>query len=196
MSDGRRKTTRKKKWVKPFLAALAKTGDVNASAKAANIHRSLAYAVRQRSNVFAAAWARAIQESIDDMIVEARRRAISGIEEPVIYQGQLCGRWVDMAGNTCSEDTPCARFVPLTVNKRSDILLMFLIKGKRVEYKDRVSEPSQINVGVQVNANDTIEQIRQIERELALTDATGSQHQAGSNGDAKSVVRPETNGKH
>lgn len=84
-------------------------------------------------------FALAVQTIVDitneHLVMEARRRAI-GYEEPVVYQGKIQGQWLDAKGRPCAPDAPDARYVPTTVTKFSDNLLMFLIKGRMPEYRD------------------------------------------------------------
>jgi hypothetical protein len=125
-----------------FLAAYAKIGTLSGAAEAAKIAR------RNHSNwmkdaEYAADFAAAEERAIETLEAEARRRAERGVEEPVIYQGQLqfepkrdrYGRTVkDLEGKVVYSTTP------LTVRKPSDILLMFLLKAKRPDvYRDNAA---------------------------------------------------------
>ncbi len=102
-----------------FLKALAKTGSVSAAAKAAGVPVEVAERQRDEVESFARKWAAAEQQAIDALEVEARRRAVEGVEEPVFYQGRQVG----------------------TVRKYSDALLSLLLKAKRpgkfTDRKDR-----------------------------------------------------------
>jgi hypothetical protein len=62
------------------------------------------------------------QVATDTLIAEATRRAVDGVEDVVLYEGQP----VKVGGKT------------LVRHRYSDNLLMFLIKAKRPEYRDRV----------------------------------------------------------
>jgi hypothetical protein len=95
------------------LKALAEDGVVSYACKAANIDRNTAYNHRNADAGFAQAWDDAIEQATDDMVGEARRRAVKGVAEPVFYQGEECG----------------------AVQRYSDTLLMFLIKKERPEYR-------------------------------------------------------------
>jgi hypothetical protein len=137
LSKAPRKTSRKA-WRKGFLAALSETGNVTAACLAADIDRKNAYRRRDTDREFAAQWAEALEQATDALEAEARRRAIDGIEEPVIHQGELATRWVDRNGRPCTARAKGSRLVPLTVNRRSDTLLIFLLKGNRPEkFKER-----------------------------------------------------------
>ena len=63
-------------WRKKFLRALAKTGNVTRSCRAAGISKMHAYRVFHKSPRFAAAWESALESSIDVLEAEARRRAL------------------------------------------------------------------------------------------------------------------------
>jgi hypothetical protein len=66
-------TTKKSKaprWQIPFLRALARTGDVRASAEDAGIDFSTAYARRRGHTEFAAEWQRALEAHADAVLVE------------------------------------------------------------------------------------------------------------------------------
>lgn len=74
----------------------------------------MAYRFKDCEPDFSAAWDEAVAAATDAMVSEARRRAVRGTDEPVFYQGAICG----------------------VVRKYSDTLLMFLIKKERPEYRD------------------------------------------------------------
>jgi hypothetical protein len=112
----KRKRKRKKKWEKGFLGTLASTGNVTAAARAAGIHRSTAYELKNKDETFAVSWKDAMDEAADLLEMEARRRATQGVPEPVFYKGQKIA----------------------IVHKYSDTLLIFLLKGNRPEkYRER-----------------------------------------------------------
>lgn len=99
-----------------FLAAYAQTGNVSAAAKLAEVSRRSHYEWLARDKRYAEKFAEAVDEAADRLETEARRRAVSGVSEPVLYKG------VQVA----------------TVKKYSDTLLIFLLKGARPEkYAER-----------------------------------------------------------
>ena len=124
---------KRRRWEKTFLAELRRTGNHSAAARAARIDRTVPYKARQDDPDFAAAYADALEEACDGLELEARRRAHDGVDEPVVYQGELCGTWVDADGNVVPVDTPGAKLVPLTLKKYSDSLLLALLKAHRPE---------------------------------------------------------------
>lgn len=105
-----RKVTPKK--LEYFLDRLRETGNVYRSALSVGLLHPAVYKQRNKDPEFARAWDEALNESVDFLVEEAKRRAYDGVDEPVFYQGEVCG----------------------TVRKYSDPLLMFLIKGIRKEY--------------------------------------------------------------
>lgn len=149
-----------------FLMHLADAGLVGESAAAAGVSRATAYRWYSSDTEFALAWDAAIEASADLLEREARRRAVDGVEEPVIYQGQMtpiyerdeCGEVVmreDQARNPdgsvlLKDGKPVACLRPvqarnpdgslkwLTVRRPSDTLLQFLLKGRRPDvYRER-----------------------------------------------------------
>lgn len=138
-------------WVKPFLDALADTGIVSDAAEVAGISTSTAYALKAKDADFAAAWELAREDAADTLEREAIRRAVVGVEEPVVYQGQLTPVWerdaqgqivmeayeVTKDGKTEQHQRPVQALDPngrpvwLTVTKKSDMLLALMLKGRR-----------------------------------------------------------------
>lgn len=148
-------------WVTPFLSALRATGVVVRAANAAGISTTLAYARRKSDADFAAAWDNAMEDAIDVLEAEARRRAVEGVDEPVVYQGQLTPIYerdehgeivmVEYETGELKDGKPVMGRRPkqlvidgkpqwLTVNKKSDVLLQFLLKGLRKKYGTETHE--------------------------------------------------------
>ena len=101
-------------WRATFLAALEASGNVSAAARRAATHRGTAYRHRQADPEFRAAWDEALETALDDMELEARRRAVDGWDEPVFFKGEVCGH----------------------IRRYSDALIMFLLKAYRPEFRD------------------------------------------------------------
>lgn len=84
-------------WKPAFLATLAKTANVSASAEAAGIHRDTAYHAREtegrdgadlvEAQAFANVWDEALEIATDALELEARRRAKDGVERLKFYEG-------------------------------------------------------------------------------------------------------------
>lgn len=105
-----------KPWQAKFIKELARSGNVTKAAQKAKITRQHVYDVRDGQPEFAAAWKEAVEVAVELMEYEARRRAVTGVLEPVFYQGMKAGQ----------------------VRKYSDTLLIFLMKAHKPEmYSDR-----------------------------------------------------------
>lgn len=123
-----------------FLVELRENGGfVGRACEAVKVSKPSVYAWRKRHSIFASAWDRVVELATEDLEKECRRRAYQGVEEPVFYQGEICGH----------------------IRKFSDTLLMFTIKARKPEYRDKIT--------IDVNKLDS-----DIERELAALTA-GSQ---------------------
>lgn len=110
----RRAATAKKiadTWHSVFVAALASSGVVRVACQTAGVDRSTAYRHRADDPAFADAWDGAMDDAMDTMEAEARRRAIEGTRKPVYYKGVRCG----------------------SIREYSDVLLIFMLKGHRPE---------------------------------------------------------------
>ncbi len=101
-----------------FLVALAISGNVTLAARDAEVSRAEMLALKDVDLVFAAAMAEAQAEAIDLLEAEARRRAVEGVEEPIIRGGDFLRH----------EDGSIA-----VIRRYSDRLLEFLLKAHRPE---------------------------------------------------------------
>lgn len=98
-----------------FLAVLAATCNVTASAEAAGIARKTAYEWRDEDPEFAEAWEKAKELGVEALEDEAHRRAFQGVDKPVFHQGAVCG----------------------SIREYSDTLSIFLLKAhKPAKYRD------------------------------------------------------------
>lgn len=131
-------------WTQPFLTALRERGKISPACRAVGVGYTTVNARRKTDPGFEELVVQAIEDCKDDMEAEMIRRAKDGVNEPVIHQGQLQylmepvldeegAVLLDAAGRTRMKPVTDAKgnFVPLTVNKRSDALLMFGLKGYR-----------------------------------------------------------------
>lgn len=99
-----------------FLASLRTEPNVTVAARAAGQCRSGAYALRERDSAFAKLWDEALEEGIDALESEMHRRAFSGTDKPVTFQGAITA----------------------TYKEYSDTLAIFLAKAHRPErFRDR-----------------------------------------------------------
>ena len=100
-----------------FLAHLAESGNVSASAKAAGVNRQYAYERRAADPEFAKDWDVALETATDALEAEARRRAMGWEEEQLDDTGD--------SYRVC--------------HKHSDTLLIFLLKAHRPsKFRDNV----------------------------------------------------------
>lgn len=100
---------------KAFLAAFSRCATVTYAAEAAKVTRQQHYNWL-RDPEYQQAFEQARETAIEVLEAEAVRRAVLGRDEPVYFQGKVVGR----------------------IQRYSDILLIFLLKGARPEkYRDR-----------------------------------------------------------
>lgn len=108
-----------------FLEAYSTCGNISKAAEMAGVCRASHYNWINDDETYKIYFTEAEQEAIDMLETEARRRALNGVSEPVFYQGMECG----------------------TVQKYSDTLLIFLLKGARPQkYRENVSVDANVNV--------------------------------------------------
>ena len=101
-----------------FLAAMAQTGLITAAAHAAKVSINAHSQVWMKQPGYPELFAAAKEQAVEMMEAEALRRATIGSPEPVFHAGKQCG----------------------TVTKKSDVLLIFLLKAARPEkYRDRMA---------------------------------------------------------
>jgi len=84
-------STWSKKATAVFIDVLGSTGNVSAASRAAGVRRMAAYRRRSKDAEFAANWADAIEDSLDELEYELRRRAVDGTDKPVYYGGEKVG---------------------------------------------------------------------------------------------------------
>jgi len=115
-----------------FLSEYANWGTVRHAAKAAGIHERTHYDWLESGDpAYADAWAAAQESFTEHLEREAARRAVDGQAVGVYYQGDRVGEEL----------------------KKSDNLLMFLLKARRPEvYKDRTELTGANGGPVQVQA--------------------------------------------
>lgn len=108
MANRTKRTPEKRK---KFLETLRRTGNVSRACRAGSVGRRTAYEWREADVAFAAAWEEAVEEGLDGLEEEARRRAVTGTLKPIYQGGEKVG----------------------TMRVYSDTLLIFLLKGGRPE---------------------------------------------------------------
>jgi len=94
-----------------FLRHLAQGWSVELAAQGAGLGYGTVYEHRARDAAFAAAWDQAIERGTDRLEDEARRRAVDGVEEPIIHNGKIVGSRL----------------------RYSDVLLITLLNARRPE---------------------------------------------------------------
>lgn len=72
-----------------FFRALAETGCVRDACRIAAISSTSAYRMRRRDAGFAAQWSAALEEAAPQLEAAAWKRAVEGIEEPVVSCGKV-----------------------------------------------------------------------------------------------------------
>ena len=167
-----------------FLAALREHGGTLApAARAVGLPPSAVYSRKNSDADFAAAIEEAQEEIYDETERELMRRAVDGIEEPVIHKGQLMFR-MEYATQTNADGELETIYrpvrdvngqpVPLTVNKRSDALLMFALKGYR---KKRFADRTELT-GADGEALQTVDETVRAARIAALMAIAGQRKAA------------------
>ncbi len=122
-----------------FLRAFAETGRTTIAAETAKVTRDSHYYWLRSDEAYAAAFREAQTMAGNKFEDEVCRRAFSGIDKPLVYQGQISK---DENGN------------PVTVKEYSDLLAIFALKGLFPEkYRDNqagvvLNGPTQINITV------------------------------------------------
>ncbi len=118
-----------------FLAAYEECGSIVHAARAVRMDRWNHYQWMKEPGAEGDSYRERFKASrefaADALEVEARRRAIEGVNEPVIYKGEPAGIWVNKRGDRVAEGTKAAKFVPLTVKKFSDLLLIALLNANK-----------------------------------------------------------------
>ena len=111
-------TARTPKKARAFLEGLRSTGgNISKACQLAVIGRQTVYEWRSADAEFAQRWDETLESAIESLEEEARRRAFEGTDEPVFYQGEVCG----------------------AVRKYSDTLLIFLLKAHKPErYRENI----------------------------------------------------------
>jgi hypothetical protein len=121
----RGRTVRTPKKSKLFLDGLRQTGVISYACKMAGIGHSTAYEWRSSDDSFAKDWNEALEEALDMLELEARRRAHDGLVKKKFKDGEPI----------IDPDTGEQYYE----REYSDTLLIFLMKGGRPEkYRERI----------------------------------------------------------
>lgn len=108
-----------------FLAAYRQHGNLTLAAEAAKVERSR-HSEWLADEDYRRLFEQAAEAATDHLLAEARRRALEGVAEPVLYQGMLC---YEQTANG-------KRGKQIVLQRYSDNLLMFLIKQARPEFRE------------------------------------------------------------
>lgn len=107
-----------------FLLSYAKLGNIKAACEAAKVGRRTHFEWIKADQEYAAAVLEARDLAADVLEEEARRRAVTGVLEPVFQVGEEVGK----------------------IRKYSDTLLIFLMKGARPEvYRERFEHSGSLS---------------------------------------------------
>ena len=159
-----------------FITALALVGTYNAAARAAGIDRRTAHDWRQNPD-FQRLCDDALEEAGERLQEEAHRRAVLGVDEPVVYQGNVTyvverdalGRVVlDDEGNPRIAMDANGKPQILTTKHYSDKLLELLLKANVSKFRDS----SRLELSGQLDINTMSED--EIRAELAQLIASGA----------------------
>lgn len=116
-----------------FLQVLEDTASPKQAAQVCGISRRLAFEYKAKDLEFRRRWEQAIEVAMDALLDEAYRRACIGVDEPVIYQGQVA----------MARDVATGEDRPLTVRKHSDRLLEVMLKFR---YGDQLADRLRVKV--------------------------------------------------
>lgn len=163
-----------------ILATLGKCGSVKQACKIAHVDRKTFYNWKKSSKTFSDAAGVAIEEGNDEIDDEIVRRAIEGIEEPLVSMGNVvydeelvfdaCGKpELDAKGNQRTK-----RGARIVHRKYSDGLLLALAKSRMKKYRDREDLDlleqinKQIGGTIPVNTKDMTNEELAILKKIAL----------------------------
>jgi hypothetical protein len=155
-----------------FLAVYEHTANIVTAAEQAEIDRTLVYYWQEHDEQFSFAFHLADKAANARIDAEIKRRAIEGVEEPIVSMGQIAYEYepiLDDEGNQKFDKRGKPMFKRgrmLTVRKYSDTLLMFYAKKRMPEYRDK----SQLDVTANVTQSGhiTIDTKQLSDEQLAL----------------------------
>lgn len=122
---------RRNEWQPRFLESLRRTCNVSATCEAVGVGRQTAYDARERDADFADLWDAAVEEAVELLEGEARRRAYEGTTATKVFQALIENPETgEMEMRTVRQEA---------VREYSDTLLIFLLKAHKPKmYRDRV----------------------------------------------------------
>lgn len=120
-----------------FIAQLAQGASITMAAERAGVGRTTAYEWKAADEAFAALWEEALEAGIDRLEDEARRRAVHGVEKPVVAMGKIAR----------NDDGTV-----LMIREYSDTLLALMLKAKKPDqYRERVDANLKHSGGLTVS---------------------------------------------
>lgn len=152
-------------WHGQFLIELARIGNIGDACRIVDVSLSAVYDARDNDPSFGMAMKIALEEAcMCNLEAEAFRRAVTGIDVPITYQGQPVFVWVNEAGEIVEPPAPGApldvvmglRKKMFTKKEYSDALLSKLLAGAnpakygtvRQEHTGAGGEPLRIISGL------------------------------------------------
>lgn len=171
-----------------FCEVLTQTCVVGKACEAVGISRQTAYDHRAKDKEFAAAWDEALESGIDALELEAWRRAVDGVDVPLVHKGQFTylrdfaavdpdtGKpfAIDRAPVLLdASGQPCIA----TVKGYSDQLLMFLLRAHRPE-KYRETRRVELSAFAKLSDDELDAQVTEVLRgaRVAALVAVGDKH--------------------
>ena len=114
-----RTRARARRWQDRFIDALAQVPSIKAACEAANVSRSAAYRLRDSDDGFREQWEQALENSVDDLVACAFRRAIEGSDTLLTFllkahRGEIYDRRTDEPRLAASQ-APVAPIIKLTL---------------------------------------------------------------------------------
>jgi hypothetical protein len=164
-----------------FLKAYAKCGAIAEAARLAKVDRGCHYDWMQDPD-YRREFEAAHETACDMLESECRRRAVEGVEEPVIYQGELQYK-LDKNGKRTN--------IPLSIRRKSDVLLIFLLKAARPEkYRDNWKGEIKHEGSMTIHSDPYLSKLSDEEFETlsALMHKCGVDEKPAVNGNALSEV--------
>lgn len=144
--QGQRMTTEERKQAQEkFLKSFSMTANVRAACMAAGIDRSLVYQWAEHSEEFSIRFKQASLDADDLIRGELFRRAVQGVEKPVVSMGKVV--YVEDEKNKPK---------PLMERVYSDQLLSLLAKSRMPEFREKTQLDVNANVNAHVHSANTI----------------------------------------
>jgi hypothetical protein len=164
-----------------FLRTFANTANLRASAMAAKVDRNTIYKWLETDEQFSFQYHQAELDASDCIRAEIWRRAIQGVEEPIVSMGSLVYEYhpiLDDEGKPKLDEKGrpiTQRGQRLTVRKYSDALLSLLARARMPEFRDK--SESNITLNTPQAGSITLNTREMTNEELAMLRALGESMQ-------------------